>query len=440
MVGPHASQMKLAGVHSALDPAGVQISAWCERLLDDCGSPHDWEFVELPDRLIHAERIDQGLDAELVVFLSRHTSMRPVPQLTVHATGNVGEAALGGEADQVAPCPPGFMQAVLRGLALHAPGSYRVSYERTHHGPTALELPSCFVEIGSGPEEWRDPAAGESVARAVLAAVPAPDAVPLLGLGGAHYATRQTAIALATRGAFGHIVRTDELGRLDPEWLARLVAASGAVGVHLDQKAVSRSELERLRGLLDDAGLPMVGEGELAGLGRLPWSDYVTLLRSARALAPDATLRLGTLASCPDPVSIEVEETLFSEALRSDEAGLVAGLEALPIALLLSSGRPHSTVLARAGLAEQIIHDLITLGVKTITGNQQTTIVGDRLIIRRERFDPIRASALGVPPGALYGRLQRGEPVVIDRLEIRPEMVRSPCATEVFVEGLEKYL
>lgn len=432
--------MRITGVYSAQDPAGVLLCGWCERLLDELRPPDDWCFHEVDGRLIHAERIDRSLDSDLVVFLSRHTSKNPVPQLTVHPTGNVGEAALGGECDRVAPCPPGFMQAVLRRLAAGAPDGYRVSFERTHHGPTDLETPSCFVEIGSGPVQWADPAAGESVARAVLSASPGPAAVPLLGLGGTQYAARQTAVALTTRGAPGHIVRTDDLCRIDGAMLDRLVAASGAVAAYIDRKAVPRHELDRLAALLAGAGLPVVGEGDLAGLGELPWEDYAALRVLAESVAPGSAVRVCALEFCPDPVPVVIGASLLAEALRADEQGLITGLEALPIALLVASGRPLPTVLTRAGVAEQIIHDLITLCVKTITGNQQTAVVGDRLTIRRERFDPKKASALGVPPGALFGRLQRGEPVVIDGLEIRPEMVRSPCATEVFVEGLERYL
>lgn len=432
--------MKIAGVYSVLDPAGVQIHERCARLREEVSPVHDWEFVGVKGRLIHADRVDRDLDADLVVFLSRHTSGTPIPQLTVHATGNVGEAALGGEADRFAPCMPGFMQSVLRALASTAPDGYRVSYERTHHGPTDLETPSCFVEIGSGPGQWSDPAAGECVARAVLLASPDPLGVPLLGFGGTQYASRQTAVALATRGAFGHIVRTDDLGRVDGAILSRLAGSSGAVAAFIDRKAVPRPAVERLLPLLDAAGLPLVGESDCAGLGQLPWADYRVLLSTARGVAPGAAVRVGGLVGCPDPVPVRIPGDLLTEALRADEAGVVAALRSMPLALLLESGRPIPTVLTRAGLAERIIHDLITLCVKTITGTQQTAVVGDRLIIRRERFDPKKASSLGVPPGALYGRLQRGEPVVIDGLEIRPEMVRSPCATEVFVEGLERYL
>jgi ribonuclease Z len=45
---------------------------------------------------------------------------------------------------------------------------------------------------------------------------------------------------------------------------------------------------------------------------------------------------------------------------------------------------------------------------------------------RPGRFHPERALALGVPPGPLFGRLQRGEPVTVGERVVRPDEVVEP--------------
>jgi D-aminoacyl-tRNA deacylase len=207
--------MKIVFVSSRQDKAGENIRHHLVQLLDTGGARWQeqgrmYEFIEVDERLIHAERIDRKTNADLIIFISRHYSTNPVPVLTVHITGNFGEPELGGTARTLAPAATAMMQATLRSLARHCPGGYRVSYEVTHHGPTDLSLPSFFVEIGSTEKEWTDPAAGLAVAQSVLSAVPQ-DPVPLIGFGGNHYAARETEIALTSRGAFGHIAHSREV-------------------------------------------------------------------------------------------------------------------------------------------------------------------------------------------------------------------------------------
>ena len=55
-----------------------------------------YTFLEVGGRLIHADHVDAGIDADLLIFLSRHASVKPLPLLTVHVTGNLRDAELGG--------------------------------------------------------------------------------------------------------------------------------------------------------------------------------------------------------------------------------------------------------------------------------------------------------------------------------------------------------
>ena len=147
--------MKVALINSRQDRAGVNIRHHIEQILGTDrpgmlpGQGRTYEFIDVEERLIHAEHIDTQIDADLLIFLSRHYSTKPVPVLTVHVTGNFGAADVGGTPRSLAPAAPAMMQATLRALKKHCPEGYRVSYEVTHHGPTGLSLPSFFVEIGS---------------------------------------------------------------------------------------------------------------------------------------------------------------------------------------------------------------------------------------------------------------------------------------------------
>mgnify|MGYP001136811958 CR=1 FL=1 len=63
------------------------------------------------------------------------------------------------------------MHALINRLIIHAPEGYEVMYEATHHGPTDIPLPSCFIELGSTEKEWNDRIAARAVAQAVLDAL-----------------------------------------------------------------------------------------------------------------------------------------------------------------------------------------------------------------------------------------------------------------------------
>jgi D-aminoacyl-tRNA deacylase len=85
------------------------------------------------------------------------------------------------------------------------------------------------------------------------------------------------------------------------------------------------------------------------------------------------------------------------------------------------------------------IHGLINLCVKIIIERQDAAVEGDRLILRRFRFDPEKARGLGVPKGPLFGRLQAGEAISLDGRVITPAMVQTARIKEIHIPGLELY-
>jgi len=88
--------------------------------------------------------------------------------LTGHFTGNFGPAEFGGESDALAEAAPNALNRLLEAFHEYAPERYDVGMECTHHGPSEVGCPSLFAELGSGDEQWDDPAGADAVARAIL--------------------------------------------------------------------------------------------------------------------------------------------------------------------------------------------------------------------------------------------------------------------------------
>jgi len=435
--------MKVALINSREDVAGCNIRHHIEQCIGESlpwGAEKSYEFFDVRGRLIHAEGVDDGIDADLVIFLSRHSSVNPVPVLTVHVTGNFGPAELGGSPRTLAPAAPAMMQATLRALARHCPEGYRVSYEVTHHGPTGLCHPSFFVEIGSTEKEWADPAAGRAVAEAVLSAEPA-DAVPLIGIGGTHYAPRETAIALSSRGAFGHIASSPrQVGFLDRETVQAMVRQSGAVAAYIDRKAVPHPDLSRLSGILDELRIPRLSETEITSLGHLPWDTYRVVRDLAATFQPRARCFVHALDGSGPLTVISLDPVLLSEAKRCDEPALIKGFGPLPVVHLTNEDNvllPQFVAFSKN--SSEIINALNTLCVKIIRNRESTATENDYLVIRKVRFDPGKARELGVPAGPAYRQLAAGQAVEHDGRVITPDRVSVITETRIHIPGLENY-
>lgn len=432
--------MKVALISSRNDPAGKNIRSHIEQITDSgipVPSVHRFELIEVEGRLIEQDQIDRKVDADTICFLSQHASEKPEPVLTVHVSGNFTHAQLGGRAGTLPPAAPGWMHAVLRGLSFRAPAGYRVSYESTHHGPTDLETPSFFVEIGSTEDEWVDETAGAAVAESVISADPL-DTIDLIGFGGTHYCQRQTQIALTSRGAFGHIAPSRVVPNLGVKQIRRMQEQTGAVAAYIDRKALSTTEITRLEQILRELGLIRLWERDLASIGELPWDTYRIITAMALSVEPVATCHIHRMRKEQVPEFCEIHPDLLDEARKADEKALLTAFDLLPIAHISTPERSILPIFI-AGRAErsQVLHDLITLCVTIISNKEKIAIEGDQLTIHKTRFDPLKARELGVIEGPLCGDLIKGHDVRIGDRVITPEMVRKTMVKKIQIPGLE---
>ena len=440
--------LKIMLVSSRMDPAGKNIHRHIHELLErgftgevqgTKSRRHEYSHIEVDGRLIFEDGIDSAMDTDLVIFLSRHASVHPVPVLTVHVTGNFGKAELGGKPGSLAPAAPEWMQAVLRNLKERAPPGYGACYEVTHHGPTEIRHPSFFVEIGSTEKEWLDEKAGLAVAESVLLADPGP-AIPLIGFGGTHYARRQTEIALSTQGAFGHIAHTRETGGITKEMVSLMVTQSRAVAAYIDRKALDGRDLSRIEGIICEFGLIRLAEHDLTSIGTLSWDDYLRIRSMAASLDPGAMVHVHSMQSVKDLVIIEISPVLLSAALTAGGQEFLERLRKIPVAHLSTKNSPVLPVfITGQDQKETKLHDLITLCVSIIIINEATEIEGDHLIILKKKLDPGKALELGVPTGPLFGLLMKGEAVRVGNRVISPDMVQVSGRKDIHIPGLERY-
>jgi len=216
-------------VISKPDPASMLIGKY---LTENYFEPSDKEFcgyrvhtyknadlIVIDTLHIHAQWLEERYPSDLYIFASKHSAESGIPCLTVHATGNWGDAMLGGNARSLSPAPAQYMYTALRWLKRGKEEEnlekYKVSYEVTHHGPT-LNTPLMFVEVGSTETEWMDTKAARVVGDAIIAALEPEDAKAVaIGVGGGHYAPRFTDIAIKKCVAFGHMAPKYALDMLD---------------------------------------------------------------------------------------------------------------------------------------------------------------------------------------------------------------------------------
>jgi len=219
------------------------------------------QLVYIEESPLYSRETIVSLDSDVVLVLSMHRSETEMPSLTVHCTGNIGDAKYGGEPNAVSIAPAAKMKVALAEMKRQSELlglKYSVSYEVTHHGPT-VDLPIMFLEIGSSHRNWTDPKAGEAVARSALAATTtiSDQADVHVGLGGPHYAPLFTSLSLREGYCFGHMVSWHRLPDMDEKMLKLLVERNVGLfrQVVLDWKGLRKGR-DRVVDLLQKEKVP----------------------------------------------------------------------------------------------------------------------------------------------------------------------------------------
>jgi D-aminoacyl-tRNA deacylase len=221
------------------------------------------KLVTLDEELVYAQNVTNfSKEIELVVFISRHSSLSGTPTLSVHTPGNLGKAELGGFPRSLSISPATAMKECLKAMnriknELHL--NYEVSYECTHHGPS-LDVPAMFAELGSSPKQWSDQKAAEAVAHATIEAISTfckVRARAALGIGGPHYNMKFTRIALESDIAFGHMIPKYAIPYINNETIRQCVdkTLEKVELAILDWKGIKGEYKAGLVKMVEDVGL-----------------------------------------------------------------------------------------------------------------------------------------------------------------------------------------
>lgn len=252
-------------VYSMKDPAGRGVARKLVEIMHprecsvcrdavECFCGGNYVIAGFNEDVIYFDFLDRVIDVDKYIVLSRHSSQAKVKSYTVHHTGNPGPQALyGGKPRRLAIASPATSYTLLRRLRVEAEKRgmlrvYEVSYEATHHGPTEVSKPLCFIEIGSTSEEWNQELNHIILAETVRYVLRngEEECIPVVGIGGGHYPRKHSRIAFETKYCYGHIFAKYTLDHLDEEMLKQAVERSEPKpqGFIVEKKSTRREHRE----------------------------------------------------------------------------------------------------------------------------------------------------------------------------------------------------
>lgn len=206
------------------DPAGHNMAKFITQDMKKDGELYHGKFFDLliiPTPAISADWLEEKYHYDGFVFLSKHAAESGVLALTCHSTGNFSEAKFGGKDRQIAIPHPSLQKRYLQKLWQNKESfsDFQITIEATHHGPTALNKPTIFIEIGTTEKQWTDVNLCNSVANLVVDVMKNESTKYPVALcfGGTHYPEKFTKEILEGKHALGTVIPKHALDSLDEE-------------------------------------------------------------------------------------------------------------------------------------------------------------------------------------------------------------------------------
>ncbi len=218
----------------------------------------DTELIEPPD-------LDTYFNPQAYVFLSRHRAESKIPSLTVHTTGNFTDAPfLGGRPKEVGRVNPDLQKNYMIALDKRRREieGFEVTIEATHHGPTSLQKPVLFVELGSSEREWGDEHAGAIVGDALVESLREgrPWGKVAMAFGGTHYPAKFNDLLLTSDMAITTVVAKHSLPAIDSSMFGQIIQKTTNFPryVAIDWKGMGGGNKDRILELATQFALEVV--------------------------------------------------------------------------------------------------------------------------------------------------------------------------------------
>lgn len=223
--------MKYAVITSKKDEAGCNIRECLLKLFpfkkeEEHYALGNISLYEIEIESICAENLDKKIDADFLIFATKHQSRAGTKSLSVHVPGNFGKAEMGGKEKTLCIAPASLLKAMF--LELNENGKelkdYEITLETVHHGP-CLEKPAMFIEIGSSHNEWGIKEAGEIIAKTIMNVLQKPikQCKTVIAIGGPHYPREYNKFLLRTEYALGQMCPEYQLPNLDEAMLNQML-------------------------------------------------------------------------------------------------------------------------------------------------------------------------------------------------------------------------
>ena len=212
------------------DPAGHNMAKFILQDMKNDGEIYRGKYFDLliiPTPAISADWLEEKFSYDGFVFLSKHAAESGVLALTCHSTGNFSEAKFGGNNRQVAIPHPHLQKSYLQKLWQNRKdfSEFQITIEATHHGPTDLNKPSIFIEIGTTEKQWNDSTLCNSIAKIVVEIMKSEQKSNPVAIcfGGTHYPDKFTKELIHGKFALGTVIPKHALDFLDEELFSHIL-------------------------------------------------------------------------------------------------------------------------------------------------------------------------------------------------------------------------